>query len=956
MSELGIQAAQALHYAHELGIIHRDIKPANLLVDVRGHLWITDFGLAHIQSETRLTMTGDLMGTLRYMSPEQAVGRGDLIDHRTDVYSLGMTLYEMLALSPAFPGHDRQELLRRISTDEPVSLRRRNAAIPIELETIVHKSLAKTPAERYMTAQEFAEDLRRFVNDEPIRARRPTIMQRTRKWTRRHRSLVWTAGVCLAIAVTAIAGSIGWALRDRAGRQFAAEKEVTRVLEVARPLVGRGQWVEASALAGQAETLLAGSPQDVPLHREVRQLAADLRLASGLDEIRYSRSEGSNLGMAGGYVDYTLAERDYNRAFQAADLDVQRLSPDEIGRRVGDREVRMHLAAALDDWALSRLAARGSNGPPAGEILAVARVLDAEPVRNLAREAAQALDRKALLKLAQSTDVPSMPPHTALLVAGALVELNEIRPAVALLKQCQRRHPHDFWANYMLAWYCLWRASIEEEAVPYAMAAVALRPESPAAYHLLAFAMHKVSRPDDALAACRTALELKPDYAPVHLVRAKSLNMLGRNAEAVSACEEAMRLQPENSHLFDYYGFMLVAAGRIDDGIAAYRRGLAAHPQWSRSHNWLAQALLAKGDVEQAIAEFRQAIRLEPGSGANHELARLLMLRGQWQEAMELQRKVLATRPHDPELHGRLGVMFAAQGKWGEAWRVFSDAWEVWGRGPIWHVHYGQVHFVNGNMEEAVASWRRALRYRRNDDDLHGRLGVALSRMGKHSDALDSLRTAVRLDPRKYAHHAELAGTLLELGRDDEALAAAEAALRLKSSGQRATLVVGRVKCRRGQWAEGVELLRAVVKAKPARDHVNALARALRDWTHATLYSAAIPSGKQLDEALEWISEATRLQPAEPELWGLVGMVHCRRGEWARAQTVLEKAIELNRGDATAVDGFWMAVALAGQGRLDTAKSWYERASSRADGESSSRSDEALRSARAAAEAALRSK
>src|SRR5262249_46205698 len=129
-AELGIQAAEALDYAHTLGVIHRDVKPANLLADGRGGLWVTDFGLAHIQSEARLTLTGDLVGTLRYMSPEQALAKRVVVDHRTDVYSLGATLYELLTLRPAFAGDDRQELLRQIAFQEPTPPRRLSPAMP----------------------------------------------------------------------------------------------------------------------------------------------------------------------------------------------------------------------------------------------------------------------------------------------------------------------------------------------------------------------------------------------------------------------------------------------------------------------------------------------------------------------------------------------------------------------------------------------------------------------------------------------------------------------------------------------------------------------------------------------------------------------------------------------------------------------------------------------------------
>jgi serine/threonine protein kinase len=139
VASLGVQAALALEHAHQMGV-HRDVKPANLLVDGRGNLWITDFGLALCQSQTGLTMTGDLVGTLRYMSPEQALGQRVVVDQRTDIYSLGVTLYELLALEPAFGGSNRQELLRQIASDEPRPLRRINKSIPPDLETIASRS------------------------------------------------------------------------------------------------------------------------------------------------------------------------------------------------------------------------------------------------------------------------------------------------------------------------------------------------------------------------------------------------------------------------------------------------------------------------------------------------------------------------------------------------------------------------------------------------------------------------------------------------------------------------------------------------------------------------------------------------------------------------------------------------------------------------------------------------
>ncbi len=242
VAELAAQAAEALDYAHQMGVVHRDIKPANLMLETvsplappgRGagvHLWITDFGLAQLQADAGPTLTGDLVGTLRYMSPEQALAQRVVIDHRTDVYSLGATLYELLALRPVFAGSDRQELLRQIAFDEPTPPRRLNRAIPAELETIVLKALEKNPADRYSTAQELAADLRRFLEEKPILARRPTLIQCTRKWTRRHQGLVWAAAgmLLLTTAVSTVAVAVIAQERDGAIRQRAlADQERDR--------------------------------------------------------------------------------------------------------------------------------------------------------------------------------------------------------------------------------------------------------------------------------------------------------------------------------------------------------------------------------------------------------------------------------------------------------------------------------------------------------------------------------------------------------------------------------------------------------------------------------------------------------------------------------------------------------------------------------------------------------
>ena len=204
VAQLGGDVAEALHHAHEIGIIHRDIKPSNLMLDDHGKTWVTDFGLARLPTDEGFTRTGEVLGTLRYMSPEQSAGRAEWVDHRSDVYALGVTLYELLTLQPIFAASDRQEFMRAIASTEPISLRKIDPSIPRDLETIVLKAISKSRDDRYTSAQKMADDLSRFLRGESILASRPTPVERLARWAKRRRRLVAVTASITALALVGV--------------------------------------------------------------------------------------------------------------------------------------------------------------------------------------------------------------------------------------------------------------------------------------------------------------------------------------------------------------------------------------------------------------------------------------------------------------------------------------------------------------------------------------------------------------------------------------------------------------------------------------------------------------------------------------------------------------------------------------------------------------------------------
>jgi serine/threonine protein kinase len=201
VARIGLQATEALAYAHSEGVLHRDIKPSNLLLDASGNVWVTDFGLAKTEGTEDLTETGDFVGTLRYMAPERLEG---VLDRRSDIYSLGATLYELLTLQSFFETNSHARLVDQILHESPPLPSRFERSIPRDLETIVLKAIAKEPAARYRTAEEMAEDLRCFLADRPILSRRPSAREQLARWCRRNPLVATLATTIVLLLLAAI--------------------------------------------------------------------------------------------------------------------------------------------------------------------------------------------------------------------------------------------------------------------------------------------------------------------------------------------------------------------------------------------------------------------------------------------------------------------------------------------------------------------------------------------------------------------------------------------------------------------------------------------------------------------------------------------------------------------------------------------------------------------------------
>jgi tetratricopeptide (TPR) repeat protein len=678
--------ADGLQHAHSKGIIHRDIKPSNLILDREERLRILDFGLARLEGQESLTISGDVVGTPQYMSPEQARRKKIPIDHRTDVYSLGATLYEMLTLRPPFRGKDHEDTLSQIIERDPVEPRKVNARVPKDLETIVLKCLRKDAGDRYGTAEALGQDLRRLVRGDAIEARPQPAWERMRRhaWRLRWRLAAVTITLLFLIAAFLAVHSQLRETRRRHEEQYrAAMIAAITNLQFAQMVV-KGE-TGAALNVGPCALLTFGNSLVMPGGGRGGALEAAV---AGLEEITRSypgRADGLyHLSKA-----YLLLGRDID-AVKALDRalaadptfpparilkpilnDVERNSSSWI------EPARMTVNLGwVDAWRDAYMASAGGRWHEAAE--AYSRFIASQSPDNEVY-LGSSLEARFGRGFAYSQAGEYLEAIEDFDFIGALWP-DLVEPMILKGKAHYLKGNTDFAEKIFEAAYRKARSPADVAQIVVILYSGSLR------------------NPEKAIAWA----ERVEDTSTRETARAACLCYLGRWSEAEAAGRKAVALDGTHALPLGNLGWALVGQDRLEEAAAIFKRTVELDATDPLSHARLGAVYYHARKTVESISYYQKALELNPGfAGAHLALSMSFRRLGRLDEAVAEAGQAISLAPKAADARGILAGVLARLGRYEEAEKQFQEVMTLDPENSFTCFFWGSSLLWQGRLEEA---------------------------------------------------------------------------------------------------------------------------------------------------------------------------------------------------------------------------------------------------------------
>ncbi len=789
--------ADGLQYAHSRGVIHRDIKPSNLILDAEGRLRILDFGLAHIEGQESLTISGAFVGTPLYMSPEQARQRKVKVDHRTDIYSLGATMYELLTCRPPFKGKDHQETLSQIIEWDPVEPRKLSSRIPRDLETIVLKCLRKDPMDRYGTAEALGQDLRRFVRGDPVEARQQMALEKLARRVRRNK---WK--LIGAVAILILLSSVAFLIwtNYRQSHEMGLANFNSKVLEAVAKL---HRWkLTYGAKPGEflnIDPQYLFLPGDVrsstmeldsnPLSEALSDLSEAIQICPGEAEPYYYRARILHLQ---GHVDAARHEvkqsldrdRDFVPALilQADLTDKDDLVPrvsqrrswdeqgtkswtgvwlsayqamkrehwEEAGQAYGkllrwiERHGEPYVGASIELY-LGRGIARLEDRYFQGAIRDFCAVSNRwprflEPALLLGKTYYLQGDREEAQNwFRRLYSQSSSSPEAALWISATYYSLGDYKRGLEWADELDASIKDRVGAAFLLRLYRM------EEAVERSRKAIGQNPDDPIAQVVLAASI---------LGTLTDRFDSKRDV---------------KFSEANKACKKAIELSTKlklskgvRSYMYTILAALFREQRRFEDAIEACETALELSGEDARAYRELGVIRRRQGYPKKSELLLRRAIELDGEVEYVHlSLANALRLQGRYKEAIAEYEEAIRLEPDNAGRRINLGLCYLEIGRYEEASQQFENARDLLPRGRFSHAELALALWKQGRLAEAFQVAAKGTLCDRDIPQCFFILGLVLESQGNLDDAINSHCQALILNPGLTGSHKKLAKLLL---------------------------------------------------------------------------------------------------------------------------------------------------------------------------------------------------